>query len=51
MLGSIVVFVFMLNCVLCQDGMVLIGDAVEAFNPCDEYVLTMERIIGGPPNL
>lgn len=29
----------------------LIGDALEAFGPCDDSVLTMSRLIGGPPRL
>lgn len=32
-----------------QDGMSLIGDAIEAFSPCDDFVLAMERLIGGRP--
>lgn len=31
------------------DGMSLIGDAVEAYRPCDSGVLSMERVIGGHP--
>lgn len=34
-----------------QDGMGLIGDAVEAFAPCEEFVLSMNRVIGGRPQL
>ncbi|KAG4079558.1 hypothetical protein HA402_012328 [Bradysia odoriphaga] len=29
----------------------LIGDAIESFSPCDEHVLSMNRIIGGRPQL
>lgn len=31
--------------------MIALGDAIEGFAPCDDFVLSMERIIGGPPKL
>lgn len=34
-----------------QNGMTSIGEALEAFAPCDEFVLSMERFIGGRPQL
>lgn len=33
--------------ITCQ--MSSIGDAIEIFNPCEDFILSMQRIIGGPP--
>lgn len=51
MIQLVFIVILLVHEFYAQEGMVLIGDAVEAFNPCDEFVLTMDRIIGGPPQL
>lgn len=51
MLKSGFLLIFLVHKYYAQEGMGFIGDAIEAFAPCDEYVLSMNRVIGGPPQL
>lgn len=34
-----------------DEGMVSIGTAIESYSPCDNRAISMNREIGGPPNL
>lgn len=51
MLRSAFLLILLVHNDFAQDEMTAIGDAVEAFAPCDEFVLSMERVIGGRPQL
>lgn len=51
MFRAIFIFILLVHKYYAQDGMGLIGDAVEAFAPCDDFVLSMSRVIGGRPQL
>lgn len=51
MFQSIFIIILLAQQYYAQDGMGLIGDAIEAFAPCDEFVLSMSRVIGGRPQL
>lgn len=51
MYRSIFILILLAHNHYAQDGMGLIGDAIESFSPCDEHVLVMTRIIGGRPQL
>lgn len=51
MFQSIFIFILLAQKYYAQDGMGLLGDAIEAFAPCDDFVLSMDRVIGGRPQL